>query len=524
MRGAGGCADMWFTRVGWALLLLNPAILTAAPPEWKAVVPACCQRGASIEVECQGKGLGADCKLHFSAPGFTSEHLDGSRFRVTATTEVSPGNYDVWISTSANLLGPRRFTVTNHAVVLEGEANDQRGAAQQVSLPSVIEGRFEKPADLDWYALDADAGQQITITCRSKSLDGSSLPLLTLVAPDGRELAHSRAHRFEPRLVQQLPMTGRYRVLVHDRSYRRDDHSFYHLEIGTQDPSPPTAAKPASDCQAGPLPIDRFEPLASLPEPSNSRQTPHTLTLPCRIEGRLEARHEVDWYRFHAEKGAHLRMEAVGERLGQMMDLDLFLHDADGQQIAAAKDIAAPKGAPSPADFGPLVLTSLDPLLEWKAPATGDYTLGLRDLYGGSVFGPDRRYELVVEPVAPRFWAAAIPAGGQPGQGPFLKRGSATEVSIAILRTAGFQGPVTIRLLDPPPGVSLDDTVVDAKQTTHSLQISAAADAPIGLVKLRLAAEAEISGQPRQLPLVILAHVRAGLTRRLDGLWTFINE
>ena len=64
--------------------------------------------------------------------------------------------------------------------------------------------------------------------------------------------------------------------------------------------------------------------------------------------------------------------------------------------VTAAKDSTVPKGVPTAGMLATVPLASLDPVMDWKVPADGEYSVCLRDLYGGSVFGLNRRYELIV--------------------------------------------------------------------------------------------------------------------------------
>ena len=97
------------------------------------------------------------------------------------------------------------FSITPYSQVAEQESNDTRDDAQEVLIPTVLDARLEKVADLDWLAFDGQKGQLISITCRSLSLDGSVQPVFTVFDPSGRELVHSTPNELEPRGTCQLP-------------------------------------------------------------------------------------------------------------------------------------------------------------------------------------------------------------------------------------------------------------------------------------------------------------------------------
>lgn len=488
---------------------VSPAV---AEPDLKGVFPSSCQRGQSIEITLVGSGVEQAMAVHFARVGVSAEHIEKDRFRIRTTAETPLGDCDLWLATPDGLAGPRRFNVTESAVVTEREANDTSDAPQRITLPAVVEARLDKAADLDWFAFDAEVDQQITITCRSRSLDGSVQPVFTLVAPDGRELLHSSSDRHEPQVTVRLPATGTYRLLVHERAYRKDDASFYRLELANGSAAANDAARliHAKDLLDAPAVAEQE---GELPE---GRQAVDT---PCRIVGRFVERNDVDWYRFTAKKDQVLHIEAFGERLEQLMDLDVSIHSADGKSLATLNDIAAPKGIPTT-----LSLASLDAAVDWKAPADGEYDLAIRDLYGSSVFGDDRRYELVVQAQQPSLFVFAMSGNNKPGRGAFVKRGGDTELSVTVVRAGGFAGPVTVRAEGDPAGITIEPCVVGAKEVVKPLKMSAASDAPTGFQTLRLVAEAEIGSDKRTVSVRDAAVIRSGVTRRIDATVIYISD
>ena len=105
-------------------------------------------------------------------------------------------------------------------------------------------------------------------------------------------------------------------------------------------------------------------------------ETAQKLTLPGVVAGRIGKLEDVDWYAFEAEKGEWVNFEVWGNRLeNKIHDLQahfdpiLTLHDARGRKVAVADNSYA-----------------ADPLLSFRAPATGTYYLEIRDTtYSGNV-------------------------------------------------------------------------------------------------------------------------------------------
>ena len=111
--------------------------------------------------------------------------------------------------------------------------------------------------------------------------------------------------------------------------------------------------------------------------------TAQEIALGASIAGKFLRPAEIDWYRFSAKKGQTLWLEAVGERTGLAMDLDMAIYDLQGKLLTAFADTPHPNGSPKS-----FPLETLDPMGAWKAPADGEYNLVIRDLYGPNASGP----------------------------------------------------------------------------------------------------------------------------------------
>lgn len=561
----------------------------AAAPSLTGVYPTACSKGEAVEVTIEGKGFEQGGRLFFSRRGLTAEHIEKNRFRVSAAADAPLGDGEVWIATAEGLAGPRRFSVVSPPVVNEteqgpeGQDNDDHARAQGVRVPSVVEARLDKAGDLDWFEFNVEQNEPLVVAAKSVSLDGGVHPVLTICDDRGRELAFSEASDLEPVLCFTPPSSGRYRLGVHDRAYAKDQANQYRLEItvGSRTlsvfPHAISAEHPPSELevirigsedesQAATFPTDLLglmdsedaeitaRSAAALPhsmltfrrggQPGSARlgispepvvvergdstgSNPQAIQTPCRVAGRFLQRGEVDWYRVEMTKNSALRIESFGERLGQLMDLDVSLCDAEGKLLQAAADIVAVKGVP---DSVPT--QSLDAAIDWKAPADGEYLIAIRDLYGGSVFGPDRSYELAVAPPAPAF--AVFATSPQPSLGVTLKRGESATLPLVALRSGGFQGPISIydaaRDGKAPESmdVAVDAAVIDSKKSTYSLKLSASAEAELGFHTVRLVAEAKL-GSDKEAAVVRsavrgAAQIRAGVARRIQQVVVYVHE
>ena len=553
------------------------AQVAAVEPELKTIHPLGGSRGTTTEVVLSGTGFEQGGELHFGSPGITSEHIEKNRFRVLVSANSPLGDCDVWVATSAGLAGPRRFAVSDLPVLVEESANDSMDAAQPISVPAIVDGRFDS-TDSDWFSFSGNAGQIVTISTRSKSLDGTAQPVVTLFGPLGLERAHSQAYRAEPVLNLRLPDSGEYRLLLRDRAYRGGDSSCYRLSIVTgprmvqaiphviraRDANSTDGkvdvtllgfelpgAKPyfesrllqewtVPDCTLERSPrqqacflstaaymlqgstlhhhslngaarvVFSAEPVVS--DSEDELSGPQPISLPCRVAGQFQQRGDVDRFRFSAQKDDSLQVESFGERLDQWMDLEIAIQDADGKEITVLPDLAAPKGIPAE-----LPLASLDAAGSWKVPADGEYDLVIRDLYGGSIFGPDRIYQLLLRRLTPAFHVVAMVPHDKPSRGVSLRRADSAELKLIAIRSGGFAGPIHVRALCPPQGVSVDPCTISEQEVTKTIKINAPASSPIGTHTLRLVAEAQIGSDKHVVPVRSAARVSADATRLTDG-------
>lgn len=485
---------------------MHPIFVRAAEPELQSIFPCGCRRGETVEVTLQGKDLKQADHLYFSRAGISAQRIGEAKFKIAVTGEAQPGACDVWAVTPGGMTAPRRFVVGLAPCTIEKEPNDTPEQAQPMSLPGVIDAKLDRAADLDWFSFEGNVGDEVTVTCRSASLDGSVEASLLLVGVDGSELLHGKSYRRDPRLSLRLPQAGTYRVRVCDRAYRKDAFSFYRLELSLGDQ--PANASP-----------ENGNSTAAEASENDSLATAQRIALPIRVSGRFQTRGDVDWYSFDAEKNQAIVIDSLGERLGQRMDLDIAIHDAQGKSLLTLGDIVQPKTVPAK-----LPLASLDAAGTWKAPKDGTYFLAVRDLYGGSIFGSDRVYELSVGETRPSFEVFAIHPNDAAARGLSVNQGGGTEIQLICIRQGGFAGSVQVRVKDSPTGVTIEPCSLAAKEISKKLTVKADQTSAEGFGVIRLVAEADIESQPVTIDVQPRTIVRpTPLTSRpTDGIAIYV--
>lgn len=129
-----------------------------------------------------------------------------------------------------------------------------------------------------------------------------------------------------------------------------------------------------------------------------------------------------------------------------------------------------------------------DAYLIFTAPATGTYQVRLRDARAAG--GPDYAYRLRVRRPLPDFSVQLRPAR------PVLWQGGAAALNVQVSRRDGFDGPVSIQLVDLPKGFTSAPSFIEAGQFTTTIALAAEPQAQLPpQYRLKLIARAQINGR-----------------------------
>ncbi len=536
----------------------NSHSLFAEPPSVTQLFPPVVEAGQTSTITVSGDNLGTIRQLASGTGQLKTESVKKNAVTVRVAAATGTRLIDVWTLTSTGLANPRALLVVTHPVRVVTETPDTE--ASPISLPGTVAAKLDRTADRDTFAFTGQANQLVHLTCRSSSLDGTVAAVLSIKGPDGTELAHSPVHQIEPTVTLRLPVSGRYLVTVVDRGFGHNLSSIYTLTAlagprlvltaptalsanpsplillghllpgGTVDrssgwttlaveidrpPSTPTwpDRRPVGVLQEG-FRMSQADSIGSawvtlseepvVVETSTANDTAaaaQPLKLPARVCGRFEKAADVDWYSVDLKKGETLEITGWGERLGQAMRLEATVHDKSGKALATIGTLAAPKKLGVEFPF-----TTSDPHGDWKAPDEGRYTIVVRDLYGGSLFGPDRAYQLVVGPPRPRTQAFSVVGDGKSHSGLTIAAGGKATLQIVVVRSGGAKTAVEVSVEGLPEGVTAKTLSVPAEKPVATLTLTATASAKPGLTPIRVLAQAPGKQPARDvLPLVHLA-------------------
>lgn len=527
-------------------------IVVAGSPELHDIMPAGLTRGTTGALTLRGARLGEVSEALFYKPGVSVRDLkavDNNTvvMNCAVAADCPLGEHPLRLRTAGGVTELRTVWVGALPVVAEVEPNGDFAAPQKIALNSTIDGAITLE-DIDYYAVEVKKGQRLTAEIEAMRLGRAMFdPAVAIL--DSRRFEQAVSDDSSLLLQDSVasivaPVDGVYVISVRDASLGGSEQSRYRLHVGTfprprvayppvgrpgEEPAvtllgdaagavrPPPGVMPADaagawpinasdDTGVSPSPVwmrpcpypARGEPLPGSPSasPTSAPVEPAVLSAPCAVYGVIAAPGEVDRHRFRAAKGQNLVIESFARRLRSPLDCIVEVFDAAGQGLAGVDDGAG-----------------VDSVLNWTAPADGEYELRVRDHLGrgGDTFvyvveiaPPRASLGLALERVDAKrpqhLQAVAVPRGNR----------------FAVLVRADRQntgGAVALEFGSIPGGVTVHSTGIEADRGVTPVVFEAAADAPLAgsLVDVRGRikmgdASADLIGAFRQtIPLVIAA-------------------
>ncbi len=503
-------------------------------PEITYVHPGAVQRGVANEVTVvsrhANRGFETASQVFFGGQGLSAEippreaksPPERRKIKIKVARDASLGLHEMRVATDSGVSSLGELLVVDDPVIVEDQKpHATPSAAQGVAINRVVAGILSAKEQVDAYRFKASAGQEVTFSLMGSRLyfkrhyqeGGNSDPMLILTSAEGVELASNDDYYFgDPMLHYRFDKDGEYIIAVRDVDYAGAAHFTYSLTITDRPYAtsvyPPvisnTGAQAASASGFGipdgplalkglagltPTGIHTAQLLANgqetnaltfevtdLPihlevEPNDDRARAnaisHVGTVLC---GRADRPNDVDHFALPLKKGRPVRFEVKARRLGSSLDSHLRLLNETGGVVASGDDSAGSKDA----EF------------RFTPPADGRYTLEVRDLLFRG--GPTYSYGIEVRDDEPDF--AVRCDDDRAGVGP----GGAVPWFLRVTRTAGFDGPIDVRVEGLPPGLSAQPVTIPAGVTDRCLIVQAAKDAKPAAAPVRVVASANVKG------------------------------
>jgi hypothetical protein len=138
------------------------------------------------------------------------------------------------------------FALDRLADEAEKEPNNGAATAQKISLPTIINGRIDRPDDWDVYEFVGKANARVAIEVQARRLDSPLDSVVKLTDAKGRMIAFSddredltagtNTHHADSGFVAKLPADGLYHVHIGDTARQGGSAYGYRLRISPPQP------------------------------------------------------------------------------------------------------------------------------------------------------------------------------------------------------------------------------------------------------------------------------------------------
>lgn len=522
----------------------------ADPPGLTYLFPAGGQRGTKVTFRAGGLCLYDRCGFALLGPGVTAERelkrtrtvffegpilpLPESQRQenypkdMLGTLTIAPDaplgkrNAVAWTA-EGGASGPV-FIVGDLPEIVEREiAGDV--VAEPAKLPVTINGRIFPHEDVDEWSFPLPAGAVLSAEVVAEKLGAPLLPRLTALDGAGRRLAESgwSAGNTDARLQFTAPKSGVYRIRIEDARFAGGPEYVYRLTLTAGphvDSIYPLGGRRGSttkfELRGANLPhanvalvlparapgesLHAFEfggakvmpvriDLDDLPElleaePNDESKSRDPFGPPFVANGRIERPGDVDAWPVKLQKGKSYEFDLRARRLDSPLQPVLALLDDQGKEITRSDALEQ---------------NAVDSKIAYNASADGIFWLRVHDRFRKRG-GPDFSYRLrAAEPAmqSPDFHVTFKP------EVIAVERGKFTMVKCECQRLGGFAGPIALRAVGVPSGVSVKPVSIAAKDRTAELRFEASPEALLCGSIIRIEATADVAGKNVTKPAMV---------------------
>jgi len=129
---------------------------------------------------------------------------------------------------------------------MEREPNDTAETAQKITAPAVINGRIDKPGDIDYYQFTAQKGEKLVMEVMARRLGSPLDSVLTLFDAKGNQLAENddfvdltdspATHHADSRILFTFAAAGTYTLRLRDIQGNGGEEYAYRLSVAPPQP------------------------------------------------------------------------------------------------------------------------------------------------------------------------------------------------------------------------------------------------------------------------------------------------
>jgi len=441
---------------------------SAERPELTRLFPSGGQAGTTVEVEATGKFPVWPISAWSDSESIQwSVEEKSGKLKANINAAAKPGLHWLRLYHPSGATAIRPFLVSDVIEQSESEPNNRLAEANAIAkLPSCFHGVLGKRGDVDLVTLTLTAGQRLVATVvAAKKLQSPLDANVQLLDKEGFVLAEN-LDRFglDPGLEFIAPLESTYYIRVFGFPATPDSTIafgggtdwIYRLRLqvgdsplfGTDEENPLIDGRTANVIEEG---------------HAATSDTALAVQIPSWTRGRIFKPGLQNFVRFRVSAGLQYRLQVVAREAGSELDPTLSILDSAGKQLSQLDDVENDR----------------DPVLDWKAPADGEYIAVVKDFHLRG--GPNFDFDLMVTVLSPDFKASIISDLIQ------CTVGKEIELQVKVDRELDFAGEIDIGLENPLDGVEC--AIVKsvhggetAKKITLRIKSSVAYQGPIAII------------------------------------------
>jgi hypothetical protein len=503
-------------------------------PKLLSVFPSAAQRGTTVKAEIRGNSLAGARAIWFEAglagrilelaeisneakPAPAAANTGKARtkprlYRASVEFElpasISAGRYPLRLISAGGVSNRLDFRVVDEAVTVEDSSpHPSAMRAQAISLPALINGRLDRPGQLDYYSFHAKQGERIAV----RVLSASNMEPHIAFFGAGRSWFDPQRPGLlltEEQRTSDLMPAGAKGTLVaqRDQVYFLELSSIFgkgspdaqylmRVQRDTQHPDEPPedsgtiwserafdrklepgrmamlGARSVPGKQLAPAPQAAgtgtsavlalssglrnenapdaavLATLVTEREPNDSAADAQEIPLPAIIEGAIGRPGDIDNFRFKVKAGHTLVFEIQTPGL-QPPYFNPRIGVVDASDHELFSNVHRRISLFNNNADRQVYLKAIEPKAAYRFETAGDYVLQVRDItsrYGGSDF----RYRVLIRPQVPHIGEVTIGNIGSVN----LVRGQAKTLKLTTAHEEGFSGEVAFSFVGLPLGV-----------------------------------------------------------------------
>lgn len=160
--------------------------------------------------------------------------------QVSIDTETPTGQQSLRVKTPSGLTSnPHPFSIGSLAEMAESEPNDSADKANTVNTPITINGKIDKPGDVDRFSFEIKAPQFLVFEVEALRLSSQLDALLTLYGAENDQVlaVNDDARRSDARIEQNFTQAGKYSIAIRDLNNQGGGAYSYRLNVRPLEPN-----------------------------------------------------------------------------------------------------------------------------------------------------------------------------------------------------------------------------------------------------------------------------------------------